>query len=98
MSTSAEHVPSSALSNKDIEVGVAEDGLKAKNRLFGRAMKRAARKFIERNQIDLAPHSSQQLHQSVGISRTIVYTGEQHIFEGQLLVRGERDTATGCQE
>ena len=59
LSAGTENVPSSALSNKCIEAGVAEDGLKAKNRLFGRAMKRAAWKFVERNQIDLAPHASQ---------------------------------------
>ena len=94
----AENILSSALSNKRIEVGVAEDGLKAKNRLFGRAMKKAAGEFIERNQIDLASHASQQLHQSSGIRRMIVYTGKQYIFEGQSSVRGERIAATGSQE
>lgn len=98
LSAGAENVSSSALSNKRIEAGVAEDGLKAESRLFRRAMKRAAGKFIERNQVDLAPHASQQLYQSAGISRMIVYTCEQYIFEGQPLVRGERIAATGSQK
>ena len=76
LSACTENVPSSALSNKGIEAGVSEDGLKTKNSLFGRTMKRAAWKFIERNQIDLAPHASQQLYQSVSISRMIVYAGK----------------------
>ena len=98
LSAGAENVPSSALSNKCIEAGVAEDGLKTKNRLFGRAAKRAAWKFIERNQVDLASHGSEQLNQSAGISCVIVDVGEQHIFEGQPLARGERIAATGSQE
>ena len=59
LSAGAENVSSSTLSNKRIEAGVAKDGLKAKDRLFGRSMKRAAGKFIERNQIDFASHGSQ---------------------------------------
>jgi hypothetical protein len=59
LSASAEHVPSTALSNKRIEAGVTEYGLKLQNRPVRRAMERAAWKFIERNQIDLAPHGSQ---------------------------------------
>ncbi|MEK9142097.1 MAG: hypothetical protein AAB308_13670, partial [Nitrospirota bacterium] len=35
LSAGAEHISPSALSNKRIEAGVAEDGLKTKNRLFG---------------------------------------------------------------
>ena len=98
LSAGAENVTSSALSNKCIQSGVAEDRLETKHRLFGRAMKRAAWKFIERNQVDLAPHGSQQLYQSAGIGRMIVDTGEQHIFEGQPLAGGERIAATGGQE
>ena len=98
LSAGAEYVPSTALSNKRIEAGVAEEGLKAKNRSFGRAMERTGWKFIERNQIDLAPHASQQLNEPAGISRMIVYTGEQYIFESQSLVRGERIAATGSQK
>jgi hypothetical protein len=98
LSAGAEHVPSSALSNKRIDAGVAEDGLKTKHRLFGRAMKRAAWKFIERNQVDHTPYGFEQLYQSAGISRMIVDVGEQHIFEGQPLARGERIASTGSQE
>ena len=98
LAAGAENILSSALSNKCIEAGVAEDGLKTKHRLFGRAMKRAAWKFIERNQINFASHGSEQLYQSAGISRMIVDVGEQHIFEGQPVARGERIAATGSQE
>lgn len=98
LSAGAENISSTALSNKRIKAGVAENGLKAKNRPFGWAMKRAAGEFIEWNQIDLAPDTSQQLHQSTGISLMIVYIGEQYIFEGQPLVRGEWIAATGSQE
>ena len=98
LSAGAKNVPPTALSNKCIEAGVAEDGLKATNRLFGRTMKRAGWKFIERNQIDFAPHASQQLDESAGIGRMIVDPGEQYIFEGQSLVRGERIAATGSQK
>ena len=98
LSAGAENVSSSALSNKRIEAGVAKDGLKAKDRLSGRSTKRAAGKFIERNQIDLASDASQQSNQSAGIGLMIVYAGEQYIFEGQPLMRGERIAATGSQK
>ena len=98
LSAGAENVPSAALSNKCIEAGVAEDGLETKHCLFGRATKRAAWKFIEWNQVDHASHGSEQLYQSAGISGMIVDVCEQHIFEGQSLVRGERIAATGSQE
>lgn len=94
----AENVSSSAFSNKCIEAGLAENGLETKDCLFRRALKRAPWKLIERNQVDLAPHASQQLSQSAGIILMIVDTGEQHIFEGQPLARGERIAATGSQE
>ena len=61
-------------------------------------MIRAAWKFIEWNQIDLAPNASQQLYQSASISLMIVYAGEQYIFEGQPLVRGERIATAGGQK
>lgn len=98
MSAGAKNVQPSALSNKRIEACGAEDGLKAKNRLFGWAMERAAWKFIERNQIDFAPHRSQQLNQSASIGCMIVYTGEQYIFEGQALMGSEWIAATGGEE
>ena len=93
-----EHVPPSALPNEHIETGISENGLKMKNRLFGRAMKRAVRKLIERNQIDLAPQGAQQAYQTVGISRMVVDTGEQHILEGESLARRKRIAATGSQQ
>jgi len=98
LSAGSEDVASSALSNKRIKAGGAEDRLKMKNCLFGRTMKRTAWKFIERNQIDLAPHAPQQLYQSAGISRMIIDTGEQYIFEGQPSMRGERVATAGSQE
>ena len=98
LSAGTENVPSSALSNKRIDSGIAENGLKTEHRLFGRTMKQAAGELIERNQIDLAPHAAQQLYQSAGISRMVVYAGKQYIFEGQPLMRGERVATTGSQE
>jgi hypothetical protein len=59
LSASAEYVSSTALSNKRIESGVTEYGLKLQNYTVRRAMERAAWKFIERNQIDLTPHGFQ---------------------------------------
>ena len=94
----AENVPPSALPNEHIETGIAENGLKAKNRLFGRAMKRAVRKLIERNQIDLASQGTQQAYQAVGISRMVVNTGKQHILESEPLTRRKRIAATGSQQ
>jgi hypothetical protein len=84
----AEYVTPSALSNERVEPGVAEDGLKPKDVEFRRALKTTARKFVERNQIDLAPHAFQQVDQPAGIVWVIVDAREQDIFKCQPLVGG----------
>ena len=98
LSAGAENVPSSALPNKRLETRLAEDRLETKDFLIRRTVKRAPWKLIERNQVDLAPHASQQLYQSASIIRMIVYTSEQHKFEGQPSMRGEQIATTGSQE
>ena len=75
-----------------------QDPLEAQDSFIGGPLVRVARKFVERDQVDLAADASHQLDEPGGVLLRVVLAGQQHILERQAAAWFHGKGAAGRQQ
>src|SRR5439155_8434754 len=94
----AQDVPPLAFADVGLQPVPCQDGLEAQHAFIGGPPVRVARKLVERDQVDLAAETAQQLDEPRGVLLRVVHVGQQHVLERQAAVWFQGKRSTGCQQ
>ncbi len=86
----AEHIASFTLSVNHVQARLLVCRLECKDRVVGRAAIGAARKIVERDQVDYSSQARDQLRESPSLLVGIIDPRQDHVFERQALAWRQR--------